>query len=172
MNSNLVEEPSPIASSTKPDHLRRSLLAGAGGAMLATALGVRAGESKDPHAGHAMHSGHAAHAGRYSGLAAAANHCSASGEACIAHCLVTFKEGDTSLAACAVSVEEMMAACDSMSKLAALNSRHVKAEAAVCKAICEDCEKECRKHEKKHAICKDCADSCKDVIAACNKVLA
>jgi Cys-rich four helix bundle protein (predicted Tat secretion target) len=111
------------------------------------------------------------HGGAYGGLASAASHCAHTGEVCIAHCLVTFKEGDTTLAACAASVEEMMAACRSMATLAALNSRHVKAEAAVCKAICADCEKECRKHEKKHAICKDCADACKDVIAACNKVL-
>jgi Cys-rich four helix bundle protein (predicted Tat secretion target) len=151
---------------TLPDTTRRGLLIGAAGVMLAAATGTHAGEAKDAHAGHAMHGG------AYAGLASAAYHCSQTGDACIAHCLVSFKAGDTTLAACAASVEEMMAACESMAKLASLNSRHVKAEAAVCKAICEDCEKECRKHEKQHAICKDCADACKDVIAAVKQVLA
>ena len=71
----------------------------------------------------------------------------------------------------AQSVQEMNVACSGLARLAALDSDHLGEFAAVCIAICKDCEAECRKHEK-HAVCKACADSCKACIAECEKIAA
>jgi len=38
--------------------------------------------------------------------------------------------------------------------------------------VCEACEKECRKHEMKHAECKACADSCAACLKECQKIAA
>lgn len=89
----------------------------------------------------------------------AVNDCLATGERCIAHCLVSFQEGDLQLADCAAKVHEMRAVCDGFSYLVASNSEYTKAYAAVCAQVCEDCEKECLKHEE-HVECKACADAC------------
>jgi Cys-rich four helix bundle protein (predicted Tat secretion target) len=85
------------------------------------------------------------------------------GERCIAHCLVSFQEGDLELADCAAKVHEMQAICGAYSYLLAANSGYSKAYASVCKQVCEDCEKECRKHEK-HIECRACADACAEVV--------
>lgn len=37
-------------------------------------------------------------------------------------------------------------------------------------AFCKDCEDECRKHEKKHMTCKECADACAKCLAECKKI--
>ena len=44
--------------------------------------------------------------------------------------------------------------------------------AAVVMDMCKACEDECRKHEKKHKSCKDCADSCAACYTECKKVAA
>jgi Cys-rich four helix bundle protein (predicted Tat secretion target) len=98
--------------------------------------------------------------------------CIKKGETCAQHCIELFKIGDTSVANCADSVQEMLASCTAMSKLAAYNSKHLKAMMKVCISVCEDCEKECNKHADKHAECKACADSCKDCIKVCKDYLA
>ena len=76
---------------------------------------------------------------------------------------MSFQEGDVTLADCASKVHEMLAICSAFSYLLAANSRYLKAYAVVCEQVCEDCEKECRKHEE-HVQCKACADSCADVV--------
>ena len=98
--------------------------------------------------------------------------CIKKGEICNQHCIELFKAGDTSVADCADSVQEMLASCTAMSKLAAYDSKHLKALMKVCIGVCEDCEKECRKHENKHAECKACANSCADCIKVCKDYLA
>ncbi|MBF0308207.1 MAG: four-helix bundle copper-binding protein [Magnetococcales bacterium] len=103
---------------------------------------------------------------------AAALDCRGEGEACLAHCLGLFAAGDTSLAACAISVSETVALCTALATAASLNSPRLQKLAAVCIDACEACEKECRKHEDKHASCKACADSCKRCIAACKALPA
>ena len=140
------------------DRQRRTLLQA--GAVLA-GLGITGAQAET--AGHAHH-------GKPSGLVKVAEECEASGRVCMAHCLESFKGGDTTLAACAASVEAMRPACDALAQLAALDSRHVKAFAPVCRDICLDCEKECRKHEKKHVVCKDCADACAKLVTALKTV--
>ncbi|MCW8909331.1 MAG: four-helix bundle copper-binding protein [Gammaproteobacteria bacterium] len=98
--------------------------------------------------------------------------CLKDGQACLDHCMILFKKGDNSVADCADTVNEMLAMCSTLSKLASYQSRHLKAFAKVCIASCKDCRKECRKHEDKHAECKACADSCKKCIEQCEKLIA
>ena len=116
--------------------------------------------------------GHSHHANRDTGLVDAALDCVKTGQACNDHCLALVKSGDTSIADCMVTVTEMLASCTALSQLASTRSDHLAAMAKVCMAICEDCEKECRKHADKHVECKACAKSCRDCIKACKKVAA
>jgi Cys-rich four helix bundle protein (predicted Tat secretion target) len=131
---------------------RRNLLLSAGAVVAAgmtnAALAGAADEPAAPSKG-----GHQA-------LIDAARECSSTGQACLAHCLAMFKGGDTSLAACAQSVSEMIPACSAVAELATLGAVRLGEFATACRAVCEDCEKECRKHADTHAVCKACADSC------------
>lgn len=106
---------------------------------------------------------HSKHSAQQPDVLAATNGCLDKGQRCIAHCLVTFQEGDTSLAACAAKVHEMHAICEGFAYLLAANSTYVKAYAGVCAQACRDCEDECRKHEK-HIECKACADACAELV--------
>lgn len=148
---------------------RRALLKGVGVAAALVASGAvsQAVAAADEHAHH-----HPMVDNGRNGLIDSAMACIKSGEACNAHCLELFKAGDTSVAGCAASVQEMLAACTALTKLAAYNSRHLKATVQLCMSVCEDCEKECRKHEKEHIECKTCADSCLDCIKLCKVYLA
>ena len=143
---------------------RRELIQGGAAlsAMLMAGLAQGAEKSMEHHH---MHHHHGAAGADYSALAHAATHCIMFGEACIGHCLDLLGEGDKEMAACAKSVEQMMAACHMLRQLATWKSAYVPRMAAVVMDMCKACEDECRKHEKKHKECKDCADSC----AACYK---
>ncbi len=106
---------------------------------------------------------HSKHSAQLPELLDAVNACLDKGQRCIAHCLVSFKEGDLELADCASKVHEMQAICGAFSYLLAANSSYVKPYAAVCTQVCEDCEEECRKHEE-HIECKACAEACAEVV--------
>lgn len=54
----------------------------------------------------------------------------------------------------------MMPVCQALARLAHLESPHVQTLAPACRTICDACEEECRKHEKMHAVCRQCADAC------------
>jgi Cys-rich four helix bundle protein (predicted Tat secretion target) len=136
---------------------RRHLLIGA--AATAAAMATSAAYAGD-HPGHR----HEDHATRNPALLDAVNQCLDKGQRCIAHCLVSFKEGDTSLAACAAKVHEMEAVCNGFSYLVASNSVYTKDYAKICKQVCADCEKECREHEDKHVECKECAEACAHIV--------
>ena len=94
--------------------------------------------------------------------------CLDKGQRCIAHCLVSFVEGDTELAECASKVHEMHAICNAFSYLVAANSDYSRDYAGICVAACEDCEKICREHDE-HFECRDCADACADLVKAIKK---
>lgn len=144
---------------------RRSLLLGAG----ALAAGVAGGTAlAADHAGHR----HEDHAPRHPELLDAVNACIDKGQRCIAHCLVSFREGDTTLAACAAKVHEMEAICQAFSYLLAANSSYGKDMAAICRTACADCEQECRKHADEHLECKECADACKRLVERLSKTAA
>lgn len=130
---------------------RRELLLGLGAA--AAVAGAGPAMAAMPEHDHSMHSA------QQPDVLDAANNCIDKGRRCIAHCLVSFQEGDTSLANCAAKVHEMEAICEAFAYLLAANSSYLKAYAGVCAQVCEDCEKECRKHDK-HIECAACADAC------------
>jgi Cys-rich four helix bundle protein (predicted Tat secretion target) len=138
---------------------RRSLLvaAGAAGTALATGLAL---------AGDAPGHRHEDHAPKNPDALDAVNNCVVKSQQCIAHCLVAFQEGDTTLADCARKVNEMSPICRAFSYQLAGNSPYVKALAGVCRQACEDCEAACREHEDKHVECKECAEACAKVISA------
>jgi Cys-rich four helix bundle protein (predicted Tat secretion target) len=136
---------------------RRTLLASAGALVAAGAAGSAIATAADEHAGHP--------GAEHQGLIDAARACVADGDRCLAHCLGMFKSGDTSLAACAQRVAEMLPACGAVAQLATLGASRLGEFAAACRDVCDDCEKECRKHAEKHAVCKACADSCARFIA-------
>jgi Cys-rich four helix bundle protein (predicted Tat secretion target) len=106
---------------------------------------------------------HSKHSAQFPDLLNAANNCLDKGERCIAHCLVSFKEGDVALADCASKVHEMQAICGAFSWLLAANSEYIRAYAPICERVCTDCETECRKHEE-HIECKACAEACAGIV--------
>jgi Cys-rich four helix bundle protein (predicted Tat secretion target) len=134
---------------------RRKVLLGMG--AVATAAYAGAAVSAMPEHDHSKHSP------QLPELLTAANDCVDTGQRCITHCLVSFREGDISLAECASKVHEMQAVCSAFSYLLAANSEYVKAYAGICEQVCTDCEKECLKH-KEHIECKACADACADLV--------
>ncbi len=106
---------------------------------------------------------HSKHRAQLPDVLAATNDCVDKGRRCIAHCLVSFKEGDTVLADCASKVQEMEAVCDAFSYLLASNSVYIKEYSRVCEKVCKDCEDECMKH-KEHVECKVCGEACAELI--------
>ena len=100
-----------------------------------------------------------------------ANECAQHGDECIAHCIELFKSGDTSLAKCADTVNEMIVMCRALAKMATYQSTELVAVAKVCKSVCQICADECGKHAKTHQNCKACADSCLECIEEINKII-
>ncbi|MCW9047250.1 MAG: four-helix bundle copper-binding protein [Gammaproteobacteria bacterium] len=146
------------------DSNRRNFLLAAGSLALATATAsntVIAADSKHHHH----------HGPSNPDLVNSSSDCTATGNACIAHCLILLGNGDTEMAECAKSVQLMMPMCQAVGYHAAANSKHLNAMVKICQNICEECEKACRKHEDKHAECKACANSCSDMIDACKTYL-
>jgi Cys-rich four helix bundle protein (predicted Tat secretion target) len=115
-------------------------------------------------------SGHAHHHGGDPVLSEAAQGCISKGEACLAHCLAMFANGDTTMGGCGKAVHEMTAVMQGVLAAAASGSKHLPALAKVAMEFCKDCESECKKHADKHAVCKDCMEACGKTIAACQKI--
>lgn len=158
---------------------RRDVLAAAGAlAAVAGASLARAGE----HQGHEKQGGSGGRGEpRYfeakaykkrATLVGKVNECVAKGQACLSHCMETFLQGDTTMAECAVAVQEMLAVCGAMAQVAANDSKNLKAVSQACIAVCETCETICREHEKHQVECKECADACAALIREARKVAA
>jgi Cys-rich four helix bundle protein (predicted Tat secretion target) len=143
---------------------RRNVLLGLGTA--ATSLMV-SGNAMAAMPGH----NHSQHSAQKPAVLDAANNCTDKGTRCISHCLVAWNEGDLELAECAKKVNEMNAICGGFSKLLAANSNHVKDYAKICKSVCEECAKECHKHDQ-HIECRECAEACEALIKAIDKSIA
>jgi Cys-rich four helix bundle protein (predicted Tat secretion target) len=105
------------------------------------------------------------------GLVAEALACSRTGEACLRVCFDVLAMGDTSMAACAESVRELVIACDALAGMATHDSKHLKTYAGVTAKICAECKEQCMKH-KEHSQCLDCANACESCIEACNEYTA
>ena len=97
--------------------------------------------------------------------------CIKTGEACLNHCLYLLGKGKKEMAGCATSVNEMLAICNALMKLASQDSKRLKSIAKLAADVCESCEKECRKHEKQHAECKACADACAQCLQECKTLM-
>ena len=98
--------------------------------------------------------------------------CVHTGDICIDHCYQTFQAGHTTLGHCVERVQELVAACSGLARLASLDTQHLAEFAAATAKVCGDCEAECRKHAGHHKPCGDCADSCKACIKECKKLMA
>jgi Cys-rich four helix bundle protein (predicted Tat secretion target) len=143
---------------------RRDSLIGAGAALFAAAQTSALAQE-------ATHDHSHMHGAVAQGLLAASADCVVKGQACIAHCLVLLGEGDKDMAACAKTVNQVLAMCSALQALTAQQSKMVPAMAKLTMEACEICEKECRKHEK-HAECKACAESCVACAKECKAVAA
>ena len=134
---------------------RRDVLLGMGAAATMAYAGSTSAASKEHD--------HSKHSTQMPDLMDAVNGCTDKGRRCISHCMVSFTEGDTDLAACASKVQEMLSVCGGFSYLVASNSSYTKEYSNICAKVCADCEKECRKHEQHHE-CKACAEACEALI--------
>src|ERR1700733_1797217 len=112
---------------------------------VASLAGTAIAQAADPPAAEHEHHDHAAMM-KYGDLVAATSHCVNKGEICLAHCITLLGDGEKELAACAKTVEDIIASCTALRQMAAANSPHVAKIAAVVGDIY--CEAECRKHEK------------------------
>lgn len=104
-------------------------------------------------------------------LISIANECAQHGDECVAHCIELFKTGDTSLAKCADTVNEMIVMCRALAKMATYESPQLVAIAKICIDVCQVCADECNKHADTHANCKACAESCEACIKECKKIV-
>ncbi len=111
------------------------------------------------------------HPPQYKAFEKATVECIATGNDCLRHCFGMYKMKDTSMAACADSVFQLVAACEALAALAAVNSEHTGHLAKVVEMVCNDCKKECDKFPK-IAVCTTCGDACKACAAECRKSAA
>lgn len=111
------------------------------------------------------------HPPKYKALEKATADCVATGNDCLRHCLGMYAMKDTSMAGCANSVVQLIAVCNALQTLAAVNSEHTGHFAKVVEMICTDCQKECEKFPK-IAECKTCGEACKACAEECRKVSA
>lgn len=147
---------------------RRDFL-GAAAASLAAGLIPAAWAAEKKGGDAAMHHHHH-QAGAYPAVASTAAECIKTGQVCIDHCLSLLGQGDTSIAGCARSVEQMLPICAALQQLAVQKSAYLPGLAKVALQVCRDCEKECRKHADKHEPCKACAEACLACAKECEKL--
>jgi Cys-rich four helix bundle protein (predicted Tat secretion target) len=114
--------------------------------------------------------GREAQAADSSGLAVSAEKCVGTGEACLDHCISMMSTGDTSMAACAKSVREMLLVCRPLAQAARQGSKRTAAIAKLALDACNECMEECRKHSA--APCKACLSACEDCAKHCKSASA
>lgn len=141
---------------------RREMLLGTAAVALAAAGNMAFAEGHDHQ--------HMHHAAKNQGLIDAAFDCVQKGQVCIRHCLDLLGQGDREMAACAISVNQLLAVCGTLGTLADYQSGHLAKMAQVAMDVCRECEDECRKHAKKHVECKDCADACAACLKECKQI--
>lgn len=111
------------------------------------------------------------HAPMYAALQRSAAHCMSAGEDCLRHCFGMLSMKDISMAGCIKTSYDMIAACNALQSLAAVNSSHVPALARVTADVCSDCQKQCEKFPDVPE-CKACAEACANTIDECHKLAA
>ncbi|HQC27930.1 MAG TPA: four-helix bundle copper-binding protein [Methylotenera sp.] len=141
---------------------REALLSGA--ALVAAAF---VGHAQAAEMGHHHHAAMA-----NAGLVAAAADCIQKGQVCLSHCLQLLGQGDKEMAACAKSVNQMLALCGALQSLANQESAYLPQLAKIAMDACNQCEDECKKHADKHEACKACGESCNACAKECKKIAA
>ncbi len=141
---------------------REALLSGAALAAAAFVGHAQAAEMEHHH--------HAAMVN--AGLVAAAVDCIQKGQVCLSHCLQLLGQGDKEMAACAKSVNQMLALCGALQSLANQESAYLPQLAKIAMDACNQCEDECKKHADKHEACKACGESCNACAKECKKIAA
>jgi Cys-rich four helix bundle protein (predicted Tat secretion target) len=111
------------------------------------------------------------HPPKYKALEESSSRCVATGNDCLRHCLGMLAMNDVSMASCTASTYQLVAACNALQTLAAVNSAHIRAFAKAVGEICVSCQKECEKFPA-IAECTACAVACKACAAECNKITA
>ena len=106
---------------------RRDVLLGMGAAATMAYAGSTSAASKEHD--------HSKHSTQMPDLMDAVNGCTDKGRRCTAHCMVSFTEGDTELAACASKVQEMLSVCGGFSYLVASNSSYKRIFKHLCKSV-------------------------------------
>ena len=144
---------------------RRDAILSAGGVFLYAASSQAMAQAMMMHDHEHMHG-----ASPYQALIDATAECGIKGQLCLAHSLHLLEQGDQEMAGCVKTVQQMLALCGALQNLAAQNSPYVGELAKVAGEACQTCEKECRKHEDKHAECKACAESCANCAKQCLSV--
>ncbi len=109
------------------------------------------------------------HPPRYKALEKSSIDCVATGNDCLRHCFSMFAMKDTSMADCANAGFQLVAACNALAALAAVNSPHAPSLAKTVASVCDDCKKECDKFPR-IAACKACGDACQKCADECRKV--
>jgi Cys-rich four helix bundle protein (predicted Tat secretion target) len=146
------------------------MLKGMGAALAAAGTATTAHAAHD-HAAHDQENHH--HDGnKNDALTDATSHCISRGEICLDHCHDNLEAGEKAMAACARSVNEMLAVCTALLRVSTQNAPSLKQMAAVAAEVCKRCEDECNKHAKKHAERKDCAEICVACGKECKKIAA
>jgi Cys-rich four helix bundle protein (predicted Tat secretion target) len=153
------------SQTTRLNISRRDILLGLSAAAAAAYAGAATASGDEHEHSEHMHKkhDHSKHKVQLPDVLDAVNLCLDKGRRCTAHCLVTYQEGDLSLADCASKVHEMMAICEGFAYLLSANSEYTKAYANLCAQVCMDCERECRKHDQ-HIECRACADACQETV--------
>jgi Cys-rich four helix bundle protein (predicted Tat secretion target) len=142
---------------------RRTLLL-SGVALAGAALVGSAQASEHDHSHH-----HDAPA--HTSLATTAADCLQKGQVCLNHCLELLGQGEKEMAACAKSVNQMLALCGALQQLANQDSKQLSRLAAIALDVCQQCQEECKKHADKHEACKACGESCEACAKECKKLV-
>lgn len=142
---------------------REMLLSGLALAGSALVTQAQAADGHDHH-----HHGMAANADLTNAIA----DCIQKGQVCLSHGLDLLGQGDKEMAACAKSVNQMLALCGALQQLANQQSAYLPKLAALAMDACKQCEDECKKHAKKHEACKACGESCAACAKECKKITA
>jgi Cys-rich four helix bundle protein (predicted Tat secretion target) len=146
---------------------RRELLLG-GMALAGAAMVGNAQAAEHDRSMHEHHHGASANGD----LAKSASDCIQKGEVCLSHCLILLGDGDKDMAACAKSVNQMLALCGALQQLANQNSKLLSKMAAIALEACDQCAEACKKHAEKHEECKACGESCAACAKECKKLAA
>ncbi|MFY9260698.1 MAG: four-helix bundle copper-binding protein [Gallionella sp.] len=141
---------------------RRTLLLG--GMALASAAIVGNAQASE-------HEHHHHDAPVHASLATTAADCLQKGQVCLNHCLELLGQGEKDMAACAKSVNQMLALCGALQQLANQDSKQLSKLAAIALDACQQCQEACKKHADKHEACKACGESCEACAKECKKLV-